>query len=164
MRSRKSRSRVTSAESSATSQMRLIAAMVSTGYFPLAVSAESITASVPSSTAFATSDTSARVGTGLDIIDSIICVAVMVSLFCSRARRIMRFCSAGTEASPTSTARSPRATMIPSQADMMSVSALGSTASARSILAMRKASPPAACRSRLAIDMSAPDLGKETAR
>src|SRR5882724_10334839 len=84
-RSRKSRSSVTWAESSATSQMRLIEATVSTGYLPLAVSADNITASVPSSTALATSDTSARVGTGLEIIDSIICVAVMVSLFCFRA-------------------------------------------------------------------------------
>ena len=163
-RSRKSRSSVTWAESSATAQMRLIEAMVSTGYLPLAVSADSITASVPSSTALATSDTSARVGTGLEIIDSIICVAVMVSLFCSRASRIIRFCRAGTEASPTSTAKSPRATMMPSQADMMSMSAFGSTASARSILAMRKASPPAACRSCLALCISALDLGKETAR
>ena len=40
---------------------------------------------MPSSTALATSDTSARVGTGLVIIDSIICVAVMVSLLRSRA-------------------------------------------------------------------------------
>src|SRR5260221_5428255 len=71
-RSRKSRSSVTWAESSATSQMRLIEATVSTGYLPLAVSADNITASVPSSTALATSDTSARVGTGLEIIDSII--------------------------------------------------------------------------------------------
>src|SRR5262249_43984479 len=78
-RSRKARSKVTSAELSATSQIRLIAATVSTGCLPLAVSAESITASVPSSTAFATSDTSARVGTGLEIIDSIIWVAVIVS-------------------------------------------------------------------------------------
>src|SRR5262245_50713103 len=76
-RSRKSRSSVTSAELSATSQMRLMAEMVSTGYLPLAVSADNITASVPSSTAFATSETSARVGPGLEIIDSIICVAVM---------------------------------------------------------------------------------------
>src|SRR3979411_1248429 len=60
-RSRKSRSSVTWAESSATSQMRLMEAMVSTGYLPLAVSADNITASVPSSTAFATSDTCARV-------------------------------------------------------------------------------------------------------
>jgi hypothetical protein len=47
----------------------------------------------------------ARVGTGLATIDSIICVAVMVSLLFSRARRIMRFCSAGTAASPTSPGR-----------------------------------------------------------
>jgi hypothetical protein len=93
-----------------------MASTVSTGYLPAAVSAESITASVPSSTALATSETSARVGTGLWIIDSIICVAVMASLLCSRAMRIMRFCSAGTAASPTSTARSPRATMMPSEA------------------------------------------------
>ena len=53
-------------------------------------------------------------GSGLLIIDSIICVAVMTSRFFSRASRIMRFCSAGTTASPTSTARSPRATMIAS--------------------------------------------------
>ena len=106
---------MTGAEFSASTQMRAIDRTVSTGYLPLAVSAESITASVPSSTALATSDTSARVGTGLAIIDSIICVAVMVSLLCSRAMRIMRFCSAGTEASPTSTARSPRATMMPSR-------------------------------------------------
>ena len=76
---------------------------------------------------------------GLSIIDSIICVAVMVSLFISRAMRIMRFCSAGTDASPTSTARSPRATMMPSEADMMSASAFSVTASARSILAMSMA-------------------------
>ncbi len=77
-----------------------MASTVSTGYLPLAVSAESMTASVPSSTALATSDTSARVGTGLAIIDSIIWVAVIVSLFFSRASRIMRFCRAGTAASP----------------------------------------------------------------
>ena len=44
---------------------------------PAAVSAESITASVPSSTALATSNTSARVGNGEVIIDSIIWVAVI---------------------------------------------------------------------------------------
>ena len=36
----------------------------STGYFPTAVSPESITASVPSRIAFATSEASARVGAG----------------------------------------------------------------------------------------------------
>src|SRR5205085_4638048 len=45
-----------------------IVATACTGYFPAAVSAESITASVPSQTAFATSDASARVGRGLSII------------------------------------------------------------------------------------------------
>jgi hypothetical protein len=64
----------------------------------------------------ATSLTSARVGTGLVIMLSIIWVAVITTLSCSRARRIMRFCSAGTAALPTSTARSPRATMMPSLA------------------------------------------------
>ena len=66
-----------------------ISTTVSSGYLPAAVSALSITASVPSSTALATSDTSARVGTGLWIIDSIICVAVMTNLLRSRATRMM---------------------------------------------------------------------------
>ena len=44
-----------------------------------AVSALSITASVPSQMALATSDASARVGRGLVVIDSSICVAVMES-------------------------------------------------------------------------------------
>src|SRR5690606_40421765 len=57
--------------------MRAIAATASTGYWPDAVSPDSITASVQSSTALATSETSARVGRGLAIIDSIICVAVL---------------------------------------------------------------------------------------
>jgi hypothetical protein len=52
-------------------------------------------------------------------MDSIICVAVMATLSSSRAILIMRFCSAGTAALPTSTARSPRATMMPSLAFRM---------------------------------------------
>ena len=48
-------------------------ATASRGKAPLAVSPESITASVPSSTAFATSEHSARVGRGFEIIDSSIC-------------------------------------------------------------------------------------------
>ena len=59
---------------------------VSTGKSPAAVSADSITASVPSSTAFATSITSARVGIGLVIIDSIICVAVITTRLYLRDR------------------------------------------------------------------------------
>lgn len=41
---------------------------------------DSMTASVPSNTAFATSVISARVGSGLDVIDSSICVAVTTNL------------------------------------------------------------------------------------
>ena len=51
-----------------------------TGYLPTAVSPESITASVPSKMALATSETSARVGLGLSIIDWSICVAVITGL------------------------------------------------------------------------------------
>ena len=69
-----------------------IASTARTGYLPTADSPESITASLPSSTALATSDTSARVGTGLWIIDSIICVAVMVTRSCLRATCRMCFC------------------------------------------------------------------------
>ena len=61
-------------------------------------------------------------------------VAVMVTLSSSRAMRIMRFCSAGTAALPTSTARSPRATMMPSLALRMASS--WGMASLRSILAI----------------------------
>ncbi len=52
----------------------------STGYLPAAVSPESMTQLVPSSTALATSVTSARVGRGLRIMESSICVAVMAGL------------------------------------------------------------------------------------
>ena len=120
---------------SAASQICAISRTVCSGYLPAAVSADSITASVPSSTALATSLTSARVGIGLLIMLSIIWVAVITTLSSWRARRIMCFCSAGTAALPTSTARSPRATMMPSLASRMDSSR--GIASARSILAIR---------------------------
>ena len=69
---------------------------------------------VPSRIAFATSDASARVGSGAWIIDSSICVAVITGLPRSRARRMIRFCSSGTSAAPISTPRSPRATITAS--------------------------------------------------
>ena len=50
---------------SASLTMRAIMATASTGYLPTADSPESITASVPSYTALATSETSARVGRGI---------------------------------------------------------------------------------------------------
>ena len=52
----------------------------STGYFPTEVSPESITASAPSNTLFATSFTSALVGVRLLIMVSIICVAIITGL------------------------------------------------------------------------------------
>ena len=60
--------------------MRFMVATASTGYCPAADSADSITASAPSKIAVATSETSARVGTGEVIIDSSICVATTTGL------------------------------------------------------------------------------------
>ena len=57
--------------------------MISTaavGNLPPAVSPLSITQSAPSRTAFATSDASARVGRGLEVIDSSIWVAQITGL------------------------------------------------------------------------------------
>ena len=54
-------------------QKKLTHSLTSTGYFPAAVSPLSITQSAPSSTALPTSDTSARVGRGLRIMESSIC-------------------------------------------------------------------------------------------
>ena len=156
------RSNTSSFSFSASIRTRTMASTASTGNCPAAVSADSITASVPSIAALATSDTSARVGTGLEIIDSIICVAVMTALFLSRAARIMRFCNAGTTASPTSTARSPRATMMASLASRISSSA--AIASARSILAISMALPPASRMRSRACRMSAPERGNDTAK
>ncbi len=161
----KSASRSGSSAASAAAQILAISSTVSSGYLPAAVSALSITASVPSSTAFATSLTSARVGTGLVIMLSIICVAVMTTLSMSRAMRIIFFCSAGTAALPTSTARSPRATMMPSLT--LRISSRRGMASARSIFAIRpglwRNSAAATLHSWRAISMSVAFFGKLTA-
>ena len=93
-----------------------------------------MTASAPSSTAFATSEVSARVGTGLEIIDSSICVATMTGFATRRASSTARFCTIGTASSGSSTPRSPRATMMASNASM--ISSRLSTACGFSILAM----------------------------
>ena len=55
---------------------------------------------VPSRIAFATSEASARVGSGAWIIDSSICVAVITGLPRSRERRMIRFCRSGTATAP----------------------------------------------------------------
>ena len=70
---------------------------------PTLVSADSITAEVPSITALATSAASARVGSGDWIIDSSICVAVITSLPAWVVRWMVSFCISGTWATPAST-------------------------------------------------------------
>mmetsp|Transcript_2040 Transcript_2040/g.5733 ORF Transcript_2040/g.5733 Transcript_2040/m.5733 type:complete len:275 (-) Transcript_2040:550-1374(-) len=102
-------------EYSASSQMRRIIVTVSTGKSPMADSLLSITALVPSRTALATSQASALVGKGLSSIDASISVAVTTILPASFAFLIISFCAKGTRYTPSSTPRSPRATMMPSE-------------------------------------------------
>ena len=71
--------------------MRFMVVTASAGYWPAADSADSITASAPSKIAVATSETSARVGTGELIIDSSICVATTTGLPAQRACRVICF-------------------------------------------------------------------------
>ena len=100
--------------------MRAIVRTDSSQCAPIEVSPDSMRASAPSSTAFAQSLASARVGRGDSIIDSSICVATMTGLACRRATSIARFCTIGTSSSGSSTPRSPRATMTPSKAATIS--------------------------------------------
>ncbi len=121
----------------------------STGYLPIADSSESITQSVPSRMAFATSVDSARVGRLLAVMDSSICVAVITGLPTRLASRIMRFWTIAICSIGISTPRSPRATMMPSAALMISF--MRSSAAERSILAMMNGlCPRAAAASRTA--------------
>mmetsp|Transcript_12075 Transcript_12075/g.26320 ORF Transcript_12075/g.26320 Transcript_12075/m.26320 type:complete len:310 (+) Transcript_12075:743-1672(+) len=83
----------------------------SRGYLPLAASPLSITASVPSQTALQRSETSARVGTGFSIMLSTIWVAVMTNRPACLALAMSSFCAKGTRFKPSSTPRSPRATI-----------------------------------------------------
>jgi hypothetical protein len=96
----------------------------------------------------ATSDTSARVGIGFWIIDSIIWVATITALLWRRACRMIFFWMPISSASPISTPRSPRATITASEA-LIRPSRVSSsaTASARSIFATSQAVPPASSRS-----------------
>ncbi len=111
-----------------------IISTASTGYLPVAVSPESMTASVPSRMALATSLASARVGRGCSTIDCSICVAVMTGLPTSLQAAMMRFCSSGNSCGGISMPRSPRATIRPSAASRMAIRF--SIASLFSILAM----------------------------
>ena len=65
-------------------RMFFITSMHSSGYWPVAVSPESITASARSRTALEISDISARVGIGAAIIDSRSCVAMITGLPAAR--------------------------------------------------------------------------------
>ncbi len=119
--------------------MRFMVATASTGYWPDADSADSMIASAPSKMAVATSETSARVGTGLEIIDSSICVATTTGLPARRQARVISFCTPGTFSSGISTPRSPRATISASASSRMSPSR--ATACGFSILAITAARP-----------------------
>ena len=100
--------------------MVAMVATASIGKSPTALSLDSITASVPSRMALATSLTSARVGLGQDTIESSIWVAVITGIPRLLALRISSFCNKGTSSAGISTPRSPRATMTPSQRGRMS--------------------------------------------
>ncbi|MMZ62433.1 hypothetical protein D1872_246410 [compost metagenome] len=112
-------SRYSSADS-AFSAIRDIVNTDSTGYFPAAVSPDSMIASVPSKMALATSLASARVGLGLRCIESSICVAVITGLPTRLHFSIMRFCTNGTSSAGISTPKSPRATIRPSETSKIS--------------------------------------------
>ena len=142
-------------------QMRAIASTARTGKLPAAVSAESITASVPSMTALATSSTSARVGIGDSTIDCSIWVAVITTRCRARVSRMIFFCRPGSSASPISTPKSPRATITTSLASI--TSARFSIASARSTLATSAASLPCERAIARASSMSAALRQNETA-
>mmetsp|Transcript_24577 Transcript_24577/g.64174 ORF Transcript_24577/g.64174 Transcript_24577/m.64174 type:complete len:258 (+) Transcript_24577:82-855(+) len=106
----------------------------SRGYLPLAASPLSMTASVPSQTALQRSATSARVGTGALIMLSTICVAVMTKRPDCLAFCMSSFCAKGTRYTPSSTPRSPRATMMPSE--MATISSKFCTPASFSIFGM----------------------------
>ena len=114
-----------------------IAAIISiapTGCAPTAVSCESITASVPSRIALATSATSARVGREEVTIESSICVAVIDGRASEPASAISCFCTIGTCSIGSSMPRSPRATIT--QSATRRISSARSTACGFSILAI----------------------------
>ena len=117
------------------------------GSRPIAVSWDSITASVPSKIAFDTSATSARVGRVEWTIDSSICVAVIAGLaFCPAMCR-MFFWTSGTSSIGSSMPRSPRATITPSAAS--TISAAFAAACGFSIFAITgRSRPPSASRAR----------------
>mmetsp|Transcript_71618 Transcript_71618/g.202175 ORF Transcript_71618/g.202175 Transcript_71618/m.202175 type:complete len:243 (+) Transcript_71618:16-744(+) len=105
---------------SACTQMRRIMLTAASGNRPFAVSPESITTSVPSSTAFRTSVASARVGRGILSIESSICVAVTTNFPRMLHFAMSIFCTSPTFSMSISMPMSPRATMMPSLSSMIS--------------------------------------------
>ena len=99
---------------------------------------------------------------GLSTMDCIIWVAVITTRSIVRASWMIRFCTAGSSASPISTPKSPRAIMTASEASM--ISSMLVMASARSILATMPPCPPAWRSNSRASWMSSAQRGKETAR
>ena len=142
--------------------MRSIICTHSTGNAPAAVSPESISASAPSQTALATSLASARVGRRCSVMLSSIWVATITGTSSRSAARMMRRCQTGTSSGPTSTPRSPRATITPSEAATMASSAR--TARPVSIFAMIGMSAPSARTASRASSTSAALCTKESAR
>ncbi len=106
----------------------------------MAVSPESITASVPSSTALKTSLASARVGRLEVSMLLSICVAVITGTRARWQAAIIRFWIAGTRATSISTPRSPRATITASA--WARIASRFSTACGFSILATIRARHP----------------------
>ncbi len=134
---------------------------MTTGYSPTLVSPESITASAPSRIAFATSEASARVGRGAEIIDSSIWVATITGLAQRRAAETIFFWTSGTSSSGSSTPRSPRATMKASNASM--ISSRFSTACGFSSLAITGTRRPTSSMIWCTISMSAALRTKDSA-
>ena len=91
--------------------IRAIIEHASRGCLPMAVSADSMTASAPSNTAAATSLASARVGRVDSTIDCSISVATITGVCCSRQLPMISLCTTGTCSGDSSTPRSPRATI-----------------------------------------------------
>src|SRR2546427_231412 len=146
---------------SARSAMRAITTTASTGYRPVAVSADSMIASAPSKIAVETSETSARVGLKCVTIDSSIWVATMTGTLAARACRITSFWMCGTSSRGTSRPRSPRATMTAST--IVRMPGRLATISWRSSLATIGKSAPWSRRNFLTSPMSAAERTNETA-
>ena len=104
-------------------------------------------ASAPSNTAVATSETSARVGTGELVMLSSICVATTTGLPAARALPVICFCRIGTRSTGISTPRSPRATISPS--DWAMTASRSAMAAGFSILDMMAAAWPMSWRASL---------------